>query len=536
MSTGSWRLRSRCLGGFLCLALAGAVLAAVGGPAAAQGDADSVRSGALDLGDVTDRGMFEAVGGDGMVDGVGDVVDYFGFTITEDRRIGVRLSNQNRNADVFVEDSSGNVLAASREIGKQRDMLNVVLSAGGYFVRVEAQRRGSNSYRLWLGSAQPDPATAGFDTSVSVAVDGQTEGETDPHWDLDWVRMDLEECQGYVLEAKGRSSGSGTLMDPEIKGVYIDPSDSAMVDLYSLAGRLGRSGMMTSGMVDFSYDTDSGTGMDARLAYLAQATGPHWLVVESQGGWAGTYTIAVSTGDAQPSCNPQPQESSDQGTDDPAVTASFEQDSYSVAEGDTVTIKVVLSADPERSVTVPILAANQGGATAGDYSVPAQVVFASGDTEKTLSFQAVDDSVDDDGESVQLSLGTLPTGVTEGTHDSAVVSIVDGDVPQVTASFEQDSYSVAEGDTVTIKVVLSADPERTVTIPILTADQNGATSGDYSVPAQVVFASGDTEKTLSFQAVDDSVDDDGESVQLSLGTLPTGVTEGTHDSAVVSIV
>ena len=126
------------------------------------------------------------------------------------------------------------------------------------------------------------------------------------------------------------------------------------------------------------------------------------------------------------------------------------------------------------------------------------MVFNSGDTEKTLSFQAVDDSVDDDGESVQLSLGTLPTGVTEGTHDSTVVSITDDDDPAVTASFEQGTYSVAEGDTVSVKVVLSADPERTVTVPILAADQNGATAADYSVPAQVVFQSGDTEKTLSF--------------------------------------
>ena len=41
-------------------------------------------------------------------------------------------------------------------------------------------------------------------------------------------------------------------------------------------------------------------------------------------------------------------------------------------------------------------------------------MFNSGDTEKTISLAATDDSVDDDGESVQLSLGTLPTGVTEG--------------------------------------------------------------------------------------------------------------------------
>ena len=192
--------------------------------------------GRWDLGDVTNRGMSEPMDGDGMVDGVDDVVDYFGFSITETRRVGVRLSNSRRNADVFVEDSSGNVLSASRELGKQRELLNVVLSAGDYFVRVEAQRRGANSYGLRLGAAQPDAATAGSDTSVSVPVGGQIEGEIDPHWDLDWVRMDLEECQAYVLEAKGLSSDSGTLIDPEIKGVYIDPV--RLCDVRSL--QLGR--------------------------------------------------------------------------------------------------------------------------------------------------------------------------------------------------------------------------------------------------------------------------------------------------------
>ena len=77
--------------------------------------------------------------------------------------------------------------------------------------------------------------------------------------------------------------------------------------------------------------------------------------------------------------------------------------------------------------------------------MPAQVVFNSGDTEKTIAFEAVDDTVDDDGESVQLSLGTLPPGVTDGTHDSAVVNITDDDGPAVTVSFEQATYSVAEG-------------------------------------------------------------------------------------------
>ena len=60
---------------------------------------------------------------------------------------------------------------------------------------------------------------------------------------------------------------------------------------------------------------------------------------------------------------------------------------------------------------------------------------------------------------------------------------------------------------------LSADPERTVAIPIEKTDQDGASSADYSgVPASVTFNSGDTSKSFTFTATADTLDDDGESV------------------------
>ena len=143
-------------------------------------------------------------------------------------------------------------------------------------------------------------------------------------------------------------------------------------------------------------------------------------------------------------------------------------------------MKVILSADPERTVTIPISAANQDGATNADYSVPGSVVFNSGDTEKTLSFQASQDAVDDDGESVKLGFGgTLPDGVSEGSPDEAVISITDDDVPDVTASFEQPAYSVDEGDTVEVKVILSAKPERTVEIRVTATYLGGVGSTDF---------------------------------------------------------
>ena len=130
------------------------------------------------------------------------------------------------------------------------------------------------------------------------------------------------------------------------------------------------------------------------------------------------------------------------------------------------------------------------------------MVFSSGDTEQTFSFTATDDGADDDGESVKLGFGSsLPSRVTAGTPSETTVSITDDDVPSVTVSFEKTAYTVAEGGSEAVKVVLSADPERTVEIPISTTDMDGASSSDYSiVPQTVQFNSGDTEKTFSFSA------------------------------------
>ena len=227
-------------------------------------------------------------------------------------------------------------------------------------------------------------------------------------------------------------------------------------------------------------------------------------------------------------------------TDDdvPSVTASFGAATYTAAEGSSVEVTVTLSADPERSVTVPLTSTNQGGASSADYSgVPESVTFASGDTEKTFTFAATADEVDDDGEGVKLSFGTLPTGVTAGTTDESVVSITDDDVPSVTASFGAATYTAAEGSSVEVKVTLSADPERSVTVPLTATNQDGASSTDYSgVPASVTFASGDTEKSFTFAATADDVDDDGESVRLGFGTLPDGVTAGSTSTTTVSIL
>ena len=217
----------------------------------------------------------------------------------------------------------------------------------------------------------------------------------------------------------------------------------------------------------------------------------------------------------------------------------FGQAAYSVAEGDMVTVTVTLSADPERTVVIPLTHTPQGGATSADYSgVPQNVTFNTGDMSQTITFTAAQDTDNDDGESVKLDIGApLPAGVTAGTPATTTVSITDDDVPQVTVMFGQAAYSVAEGDMVTVTVTLSADPERTVVIPLTHTPQGGASSEDYSgVPSSVTINAGETSKTFEFMATADDTSDTGESVKFSFGTsLPSRVTEGTPNEARVTI-
>ena len=191
-------------------------------------------------------------------------------------------------------------------------------------------------------------------------------------------------------------------------------------------------------------------------------------------------------------------------------------------------------------MSIPIHAAGQSGATPADYKPPGSVTFASGDMSKVLTFTPENDTVDDDGEKVKLSFGTLPPGVTAGTMSSTVVSINDDDDPEVTVKFGSATYSVNEKNngTVTVTVGLSADPERTVSIPLTTTYGGGADSTAIrNIPSAMSFSTGETSKTFVVTARDDFIDNDGRTATITFGSsLPSRVSlGGTIDETVVSV-
>ena len=77
---------------------------------------------------------------------------------------------------------------------------------------------------------------------------------------------------------------------------------------------------------------------------------------------------------------------------------------------------------------------------------------------------AVDDSIDDDGESVELAFGRLPGGVSEGATTRAVVQITDNDGKGIDLS--RTSLTVNEGGSASYTVALASQPTATVTVTI----------------------------------------------------------------------
>ena len=112
-----------------------------------------------------------------------------------------------------------------------------------------------------------------------------------------------------------------------------------------------------------------------------------------------------------------------------AITVSFGAEQYTAAEGGAAaTVTIRLSKAPGRAIDIPFTATSTTGAAASDYTVPRSVAFAANETEQTFTVTAVDDAVDDDDETVTLTLGSLlPGGVSAGSPATATVTLTDND-------------------------------------------------------------------------------------------------------------
>ena len=219
------------------------------------------------------------------------------------------------------------------------------------------------------------------------------------------------------------------------------------------------------------------------------------------------------------------------------TTVTFGASSYTASEGGAAaTVAVDLSTAPSAPVTILLTKAHLGGATEADYSgVPLSVTFTAGQTRRTFTVTATDDSVEDGGERVRLGFRTLPVGFELGARRTATVALTDNDGGEemvtvrfaVRAGWPRDG--VEEGISYSFHFLLDRKPGRRLTIPLKYTYLYGATAGDFGdLPAAVTFGKNQRHSTVSVPAAYDFEIDPGEALRVSFGTLPAGVKVGSY--------
>ncbi len=164
------------------------------------------------------------------------------------------------------------------------------------------------------------------------------------------------------------------------------------------------------------------------------------------------------------------------------------------------------------------------------------IVFGVGENEKTIIIPLINDDFPEPVETINLSL-SMPTGaVTLGTPSSAILEIVDDDLPGA-FRFSMAEFVVPEGDgTVTITVVRDF-PGIPVTVQYATAGGTATPGVDYSpVAGTLSFGRGETVKSFTIQIFGDAAIEGNETVGLILSNPTGGATLADPRFATLTIV
>ncbi|MFM6669713.1 MAG: Calx-beta domain-containing protein, partial [Dolichospermum sp.] len=181
-----------------------------------------------------------------------------------------------------------------------------------------------------------------------------------------------------------------------------------------------------------------------------------------------------------------------------------------------------------------------GTATApSDYNnTPITVNFANGETSKTVTIPIVNDTQFEPNETVNLTLSNPTGGVTLGTQTTAVLTIINDDLPQRgIINLNSSNYTVNENGTANITLTRTNGSDGEVSV-ILTPSNGSAVAGDdyTNTPITVTFANGQTSKTVTIPIVDDSIYEPTETVNLTLSNPTGGATLGTQQTAILTII
>ena len=248
----------------------------------------------------------------------------------------------------------------------------------------------------------------------------------------------------------------------------------------------------------------------------------------------------------------------------------LDPDTYTAVEGGRVaTVRLVAHQkwhQPDWSITrvgrrvvvVPLNVSYGGGASSDDHSeIPTEVVFSPDqvEVERLIRIVATADSVDDDGEWIEISLGDLPEDMHvyagERTKVRVYLQDADDELEPIVADFDRSSYSAMEGSEAQVNLRLEStfDDRERVVIPVEHALQGGhgtyllkyrlennKETGQYTSPTALGIVRGEQEVSFHIKCHEDNIDREDWTVRLWLtqANMPSSTSLGTNAQAVVT--
>ena len=250
------------------------------------------------------------------------------------------------------------------------------------------------------------------------------------------------------------------------------------------------------------------------------------------------------------------------------LTIRLDMASYTVDEGaGTLTVKMIAQTGdgapaPTGSNSIQLSTVGVTAQFGQDYTASSEsATFVAGDftlqgtahrAEKTVSVVILDDEMDEPDEVFNLTLEKNPFASDYRTYvvnsdftrpeqgkPLSPVTIVDNDLPILSVS----PATALEGEALEFAVTLSAASADAVTVAYAATGVTATAGTDFTAPgsgATLTIPAGDTTATITIETLADTVDEDAETLTLTLSapqnaTLGTATATGTIDEMVVDV-
>lgn len=448
------------------------------------------RAAAVDLGDLT--GVSSSSFPEGWVDPAIHHSVYYKFEIDETTDIEFGLRQQDRDADLIIENASGRASLTSAHDGRAPETIRAQLKPGVYYARIHAQQSGRNDFVFRYGAmggplnevdadATRAGATALAFTDDSAVVTDSVNGWFDI---VDYKSFTLTEKQ--VVTVVASESETATTLERDLD-MYLEDSNGNVVLSSTLPGRY---------FASFETIMEPGT---------------YYLRVSAVDVGDNSYHLSVALSDL-------------------SKVSIWDT---SATEGDDDALEFTLALDQAYSqpVTVGWETTDNGymTATPGTDFVQSQgtATFEPGETRATASVPIIDDDIEDSGEKVRVDLSNPVNAVID--RQFAIGTILNADVGATRASaadIEIDGGPIAgridtPGDVDWFKVKTATSEERI----FVTVKGASTIDGQLYNPALRFFTSSAVDSTAAAASTADNDNGTGRNERHVL-TVSGGVPAG----------